>query len=163
MKNLSYQSKPQVLFRGSIYKLKIISPSQILEQEKHRFPQGLKEVIFASPYIQDAIAHGLASEGSRGFNLSPFWKNEEKKEIGWSLTLECHKSDLSLEDEIYLYELDPKAFTQNSEGEYYSVSKLKPLKITELSTDQALQYFDEVKFSLDLETQIKGEGNQGFI
>lgn len=140
--------KPKVLYRGSREKIDLLDPQPILETEKYRFPKGIKSVVFASQYKQEALAYSVASRyGVGGFLIVPFWKDEEKQQIGWKLELSCKKTDLSEKDKTYLYEINPDGFSQNSMGEWYSSTEIYPIKRIELAVGEALKEFDEVKFA----------------
>lgn len=140
--------KPKVLYRGSKEKIDLLKPQPLLETEKHRFPEGTESVVFASQYKQEALAYSIASRNELGYFLVvPFWKNKEEKQIGWKLELGCKSTDLPTENTTYLYEIDPKNFSLNSAGEWYSTIEVQPNQRIELTTKEALREFDKVEFA----------------
>jgi len=141
-------STPTVLYRGAREKLGTLVTQPILTTEKNRFPTGTESVVFASQYKEEALAYAIASRyGVGGFMLAPFWKDEQNKIIGWKLSLNCKSSDLPREDKTYLYEFNPTSFSLNSVGEWYSPTNVIPNQRQELTIENALKYFDEVKFA----------------
>lgn len=140
--------KPKVLYRGSKEKIELLKPQPLLETEKHRFPGGTKSVVFASQYKQEALAYSIASRNELGYFLVvPFWKNEKEKQIGWKLELGCKSTDIPTENTTYLYEIDPKNFSLNTTGEWYSTNEVYPNRKIEVTIGEALREFDIIKFA----------------
>lgn len=151
--------KPQLLYRGAKEKTDILVPQPLLESEKDRFPKGTESVVFATAYKEDALAYAIASRRDLGgFQLTPFWRNEETQEIGWKLQLSCSEKDLPKDETTYLYTISSEGFRVTENGEWFATSKVKPENVEEIKIGDALKYFDEVTFSLDNEGAVKGEG-----
>lgn len=152
--------KPTVLYRGAKENLDVVSPAKILDTERSRFPQNVTEAVFATPYKEDALSYAIsARKGLGGTTLTPYYKDEKTKEIGWKLRLGFRKSELKSDEKTYLYELDPKDFVQNTEGEWYARTMQTPKVKAELTIEEALKHFDEVTFQDEglKEGQNRGE------
>ena len=151
--------KPQVLYRGAKEKIDIFVPQPLLKSEKDRFPKGIESVVFATAYKEDALAYAIASRRDLGgFQLTPFWRNEENQEIGWKLQLSCLEKDLPKDETTFLYTVSSEGFRVTENGEWYATNKVKPESVEEIKIGDALKYFDEVTFSRDNEGAIRGEG-----
>ena len=151
--------KPQVLYRGAKEKTDVLLPQPLLESEKCRFPAGTNSVVFATAYKEDALAYAIASRRDLGgFQLTPFWRNEEKQEIGWKLQLGCSEKDFLKDETTFLYTVSPEGFRVTENGEWYSTNEVRPESTEEIKIEDALKYFDEVTFLLDREGVIRGEG-----
>jgi hypothetical protein len=152
--------KPQVLYRGTRDRLDKLTPQPVYEQEKSRFPEGTKAVVFATQNIHEALAYAVTQgRGLPGFDVYPYWKDEGKGIVGWKLKLMFRQSELPKDDTIFLCELNPDEFSQNTEGEWYSKNEVRPQKVNEMTIEDALKRFDEVEFDKDLEITIPDEGN----
>jgi len=151
--------KPQVLYRGVKEKTDFLIPQPLLESEKYRFPAGTESVVFATTYKEDALAYAIASRRDLGgFQLTPFWRNEENQEIGWKLQLSCSEKDLPKDETTFLYTVSSEGFGVTENGEWYATNEVRPESVEEIKIGDALKYFDEVTFSLDNEGVVKGEG-----
>lgn len=154
--------KPQVLYRGAKEKIDSLVPQPLLESEKNRFPAGVDKVVFATAYKEDALAYAIASRRDLGgFQLTPYWRNEGKQEVGWKLQLSCSEDDLPKEETTFLYKINPEGFSVTEDGEWYATNEVKPESVEEIKIGEALKYFDEVTFSKDHEGVIVGEGQNG--
>lgn len=152
--------KPTVLYRGAKERVNVLTPQPILQNERSRFPSEIDKIVFATAYKEDALAYAIAArKGLGGFQLTPYWRNEESQEIGWKLGLSCSRAELNVNERTYLYELDPEGFQVTENGEWYSTEKVVPQEITEMRIDEALGYFDEVTFGR--EGQRTAEGQAG--
>ncbi len=150
------QKDSKVLYRGSKEHLKVISPAKILENELKRFPSGITEAVFVTPYKQEALSYAIsARKGLSGTLVTPYYKNQETKEMGWKIELGFKKSHIDLNEKTYLYEFSPSDFKQNSYGEWYATAEQTPQKVIEMTVSEALSHFDEVKFESE---EIKTEG-----
>jgi hypothetical protein len=153
--------KLQVLYRGAKEKTDVLEPQPLLESEKHRFPAGTESVVFATAYKEDALAYAIASRRDLGgFQLTPFWRNEETQEIGWKLQLNCSENDLPKDESTFLFSISSEGFRVTENGEWYATSEVKPESVEEIKIGDALKYFDEVTFSLNNEGVVRGEAQK---
>lgn len=128
------------LYHGTNLKIDSLQPREAANPRDLSRLGGKTRAIYASEHLEEALVHGIGK--ALGLKAHPGYGNDDDK---WSISLPDDIDALDKNPKVYIYEVPSDKFIKNDLDEWVTSEEINPVTSHELTLDESLSHFDEIR------------------